>query len=186
MHYGERVVLHAGPLQLPQTSQHFRMCGAPVCVAAQRIMDCRRTIDRDADQEAVLGEKPGPLLIEQRTVGLQGIDDGGPRRAIALLQRKRFAEKVDARERRFAALPGKVDFRRAGLRRDRVPDESIEGFAAHAARGIPVRTVQVVAIAAVEVAGGGDRLRQDEERSPLLRRLSSGGRKAIHRMRIFA
>src|SRR3954452_23046142 len=89
-------------------------------------------VDRDPDQEVLVLEERGPLLVEERPVGLDRV-----RRPLAGLktvfsQLDRAAEEIDAHEGRFPALPGDGDFGDAGVRLDQLLDVRIEQFARHA------------------------------------------------------
>ncbi len=84
--------------------------GRPALVAAIQIMRFTRTVEADPDQEAILGEELAPRIVQQRAVGLQGVLGSRARAGVLLLVRHRLAEKVQAHQGRFAALPGKVDF----------------------------------------------------------------------------
>jgi hypothetical protein len=64
-----------------------------------------RPVQTQPDVERFLGKKIAPLLVQGRAVGLNAIDDFLPRRQVLFLQLHGFAEKIDAEQGRFAAVP---------------------------------------------------------------------------------
>ena len=132
MDAGQRVEADAMLLQHLRRSKHlverrFRVLGDPVV-----IVDLARTVDAQADEEPVLLEEPGPVVVEQRAVGLQVVLDPLPWLGVLRLQRDDLLEELEPKQRRFAALPREDDFV-AGDAVDVVLDEALEDLVRHVA-----------------------------------------------------
>jgi len=69
------------------------------------VVDFLWSVDRQADEEAVLLQKLRPVLVEQRAVGLQVVLDPLAGLRMLLLQRNDLAEEVETEQRRLATLP---------------------------------------------------------------------------------
>jgi len=59
------------------------------------IVNLARTVDAQADEKSVLLEKPGPVVVEQRAVGLQVIFDPLPWLGMLRLQRDHLLEELE-------------------------------------------------------------------------------------------
>ena len=73
-------------------------------------MQLLRAVDAQSDEELVLAQKRVPLVIQQRTVGLQVVLDVQTRALIFLFECDYLLEELDTQQRRLAALPRKHDF----------------------------------------------------------------------------
>lgn len=138
----------------------FAAAGYPVFV-----VQCAGPVDGEADQKAVLLEKPAPLVIEQDAVGLQVVADADPGRAMLLLQRHYPAKVVDAEQGRFTALPGE-DNLVAILPLYVAADEGLQRLFIHPGLSRlmeQIFLVQVEAILAINVALGAPRFGHDVE-----------------------
>ena len=184
MHAGERVETHT---ELPQQlgrCHHFVEGRRAALVDAKAIVQLARPVDAQTDQEMMLLEERRPAFVEQHAVGLQVVFDALSGLCVFLLQRDDAAEKIQAPQRRLAALPGKHHF---GARHafDILPDEKLKRLVAHLARA---RTVgqrflaQIEAVFAIEIAGRARRLGHDME-PPARRRAQPrrNGVPVIHR-----
>ena len=165
MHDREGVELHAPALQGLKAAKRLCVACAPVGITPQRVVKPRGPVERDSNEKPVLCEKPRPLRVEKRAIGLQRVHDANSRGPKALLKRKRVVEKVESRQQRLATLPAEIHFGKIRLRRQRVANERFEHFATHALRRTDSRASQVIAIAAFKIARRGDRLRHDVERA---------------------
>jgi hypothetical protein len=117
-------------------------------------MQFARTVDAETDQETVFLEKCGPFFVEKHAIGLQVVFDALTRPCVLFLQRDRATIKIEAAQRRFAALPREHHLR-SGRARDILSDEQLERLLAHPPRAGAVGQrflAQVEAVLAVEVA----------------------------------
>ena len=140
---------------------------APRPVAAVGVMQIRRAVNADPDGEVVLGKKAAPPLVKQRAVRLQVVDAAPAFGQVAVLESHHLPEELDTGERRLPAVPAEVHHRtRAG--RDERGDVCLEHLASHPER-LPgreeCRLLEVVAVAAFEVADRSHWLGHDHERA---------------------
>ncbi len=126
-------------------------------------MQVPRPVDRDADEELVLGQELAPFVVDEDAVGLEGVRDAFAV-AVVLLELHGAPEEVHPHERRLAALPGEVDLGDV-LRLDVSPDVGFQRFLVHAPGFSIVRVklllLQVEAVRAVDVAYGAGGLGHD-------------------------
>src|SRR5581483_7224186 len=115
----ERVKLDAMFLQQFDPAHHALEGGLAAFGHAKLIVQFARPVDRDADEKTMFRQKPRPLLVQQNSIGLKGVDDLLAR-AVTTLERDCFAEKINTQQGRLAALPRKTDDRRL-LRLDVLP-----------------------------------------------------------------
>ena len=135
-------------------------------VDAIGVVHFRGAIDGEADEEIVRGEEFAPFVVEQRAVGLDGVGNDFTAREF-FLERDDFAEKIDAEQGGFAALPGEIDFG-DGLAMDVLADVFLQHRVAHAPlvfAGIEIFLFEIETIFAIEVANRPDRFGQDVKRS---------------------
>ena len=167
MHAGQRVEADAVLLQHLRRGEHlverwFRVLGDPAV-----IVNLARTVDAQADEEPLLLEKPGPVVIEQRAVGLQVVLDPLTGPGMLLLQRDHLLEETESEQRRLAALPREDDFV-GGDAVDVVLDEALEDVVRHVTTARPARQhalAEVEAVRAIEVASRTRGLGHDMEAS---------------------
>ena len=117
---GQHVPLHAVALEHIKSADHAIEGRLAALAHAVGVVNLPRAVDRDPDEELVLLQKRSPLVIEQRTVRLQRVQDPLPRLRVLLLQLDRAAEELQAHDRRLATLPRDHD-----LRSPRVPIEEL-------------------------------------------------------------
>ena len=124
----------------------------PALRHAEGVVNILRTVERDAHQKVVRGEKVAPRLVDQRAVGLERILDALAV-GIAPLELQGAAVEVNAEQQRLAPVPAELhDGDIVGL--DVLADVAFEQLVAHHRLTAAVlrRLVQIVAVAAVEVA----------------------------------
>ena len=133
-------------------------------VHALGVVDVRRTIHGEADQEPVLGEESRPLLVEQRAVRLDGVLDDLARSAVAIHELQEAAEEVEAHEGGLATLPGDGHPLRA-VRLQQLPHVLLQDAVVHAEGAARVEGLlgEEEAVRAVEVADGAAGLDQHVE-----------------------
>jgi hypothetical protein len=73
-------------LQPPKRAHDKLVRGTPGLVSAAGVVKARRSVNADADVEAVLREEGAPLVVEQHAVGLEVVDARPARRQVALLK----------------------------------------------------------------------------------------------------
>ena len=164
MDRAEDVGLGSGRLQQPGRPQDLGVRGRAALVHALGIVDLRRAIHGEADQEAVLREEGRPGLVEERAVGLDGVLDDLAGPAVALHELQQAAEEVEAHERRLAALPGDGHVLRA-VRLEQLADVLVQDPVLHAEGTARVEGLlgEEEAVRAVEVADGAARLDEHVE-----------------------
>ncbi len=95
------------------------------------VVQFARTIEAEADIEILFAEKFAPLVVDRRAVGLNTIDDLFILRQVFFLQFDGFAEEIDAKQRRLAAVPREADDF-SGRRLDMLDDVAFESFVVQA------------------------------------------------------
>ena len=70
------------------------MGAAPATVESVGVVQGSGPVDRDAHEEAVVGEELCPLVGHQRAIGLQGMTHALGRAAVALTQLHEVLKKV--------------------------------------------------------------------------------------------
>ena len=125
-------------------------------------MQLRRAINGKPDEKFIHCEKFTPFVIEQRAVRLDGVENCFATGEL-FLQCDGFAEEFHAEQRRLAALPREVDFRRR-LALDVLPDVFREHGVVHAPlffAGIQFFLFEIETVFAIEIANRADGFRQD-------------------------
>ena len=124
-----------------------------------------RAIDAQPHIEVLIGQKRAPLLIEERAVGLKVVQAGPPVGEVAFLQLHGASKEVESRQRRLAAMPHERDDRSwAGLHD--LTDVGFQQGVRHPESmraSVEARGIEIVAVGAIQVAYGTDRLRHDHE-----------------------
>ena len=89
---------------------------AVVLISLDGIEQRRGAVQADADEKLLRREEAAPLLVHQRSIGLNGIDDLATRDPVPALDFQDSPEIIDAKQGRFAAVPHEHDHgRRARL-----------------------------------------------------------------------
>ena len=108
----------------------------------------------------MLLEERAPLVVEQRAVGLEIVLDALVGLLVFLLELDHLVEELEPEQRRLATLPGEDHFV-AVLAFDVLLDVGLENFVGDLELAVAAQQlffVQVIAIGAVDVADGADRL----------------------------
>lgn len=117
-------------------------------------MDILRSVNGDADEEAVGGEEVRPFRSHEGTVGLKRVMDD---LAIGIftLQRNGFPIEVNACQQWLSAVPVERDLGHIA-RADVVADDFFEELFRHYRLSAAVKRclVQIVAVAAIQIAQG--------------------------------
>ena len=189
----ERVPLDVVPLHRAQAPHDAVEGGLAALVAPVGVVQLRRPVDRDADEEPVLGEELAPVVVEQRGVGLQRVEHPLARCRELPLELDDAGEEVEPHERRLAALEGDHHLVRAAVRLEQAAEVRREHVVGHPepAAGVHLLLGQEEAVVAVEVAHGTGGLGHEVERagSPLRHRhhapalLDSPHRHPVHARR---
>src|SRR5512135_2361488 len=118
------------------------------------VMKSLRAVNGEANKEVLLMQELAPAIVYQRAVGLEIVLAPHMGRAVLLLQRDDFLEKIESEKGRFATLPGE-DHLLVVLTFKVLADESLE----HRIGNAPLLRLtqqlllgEVVAVGAVEVA----------------------------------
>jgi hypothetical protein len=130
------------------------------------VVQVSRAIQRQTDQPAVLGEKPSPLVGQQRSVRLQRVPHPLPGTPVTFGQLDCPAEKLQPHHRGLAALPsdGHLPVR---LRRQVLAQECLLDIDRHAeaTARIERRLSQVETVRAAQIADSTGRFGHDMERT---------------------
>jgi hypothetical protein len=121
-----------------------------------------RAIKADTDEEVALLEKASPLIVQQYAVSLKRVVYSRARPSTGVLKVDGPTEELNAGEGWLTTLPGKARHPNIGdvlhvLGQERLQHAAIDP----PANPCPLQRLAIVAVAAVEVAVGGDRLEQD-------------------------
>lgn len=119
-------------------------------------------VDTQPDEKTVVEEESRPFVVDQGSIGLDGVFDDLARSRESTGKRNRLGKEVDPDQSRFPALPGDRD-RSIGLALEKLADVGLERVAAHAKTSIRVERIlgQVEAVGAVEIAHGSNWFGQD-------------------------
>ena len=161
-----RVVFDAVLLQQLDALHHLVERRAALAVAAIFVVELRRPVDGEADEEAVVAEEAAPVVVEERAVRLNRIGDAPPP-GVFRLELQGFAVEADGAHQGFAAVPGEEDLRRR-LGFEILADEKLQQLVGEdAVRVVGVEPVlfQIIAILAGEVAERARRFRHHVERA---------------------
>ena len=133
-------------------------------VHAVPVVDVRRSVHREADQEPVLPEERAPVPRRSCAVGLDRVLDRLAGLPVALDQLDRAPEEVEAHERRLTALPGDRHRRRL-VRLEQLLDVQLQEVVLHPEPRTRVERLlgQEEAVRAVEVAHGAGGLGEQVE-----------------------
>ena len=162
VHRAQDVELHVVLGEQLEAPQHPLGRGVSPLVDPVAVMELRRPVDADADQEAMLGEQLAPGIVQQRAVGLDGVLDLLARPAVPLGQLDRPAKELHPHERGLAALPRDRDLRSRGVGLEELAHVALEQLIRHskAIAGIERLLGQEEAVFAIEIADRSGRLGQ--------------------------
>ena len=134
---------------------------------AMAVVERPRTVEAQPDGEAFGGEKPAPVVVEEGPICLHPISDAAAGRAETALDLDGLPEVIDSQDRRLASVPGEADdlVGRSGDVLGDVFLKEVLGHAGRPGRSEPWALIQVVAVAAGQVAGGPGRF--DEHLEPV-------------------
>ncbi len=104
----QNTIFDAVPLEQPK-SMHYFVEGRPAfLVPPISIVEVARPIDADTDKKILLFEEDCLFAVQERPVGLHGVDDGHPRATIFFHEFYSTTIKVKAHQGRFPSLPRDV------------------------------------------------------------------------------
>ena len=106
VHDRENVELDAGILQQLNAVQDGGIRAFSGLRQAEGVVRLLGAVERHAEKKMIVAEEFGPLLRQKRAVGLQGVVDRQAAGVVLVLQLHRKTEKVEAAQRRLAALVG--------------------------------------------------------------------------------
>ncbi len=172
---GQRVPLHPVPTEHVQPAQHPVEGGLAALVDAVGVVHVAGSVHRDADQEVVRVQEVAPLVVEERAVGLDGVEDPLSRPAEPALELERADEELEPHQCRLATLEGHHDLVGTRVGRQQLPDVGLVDVGVHPepAAGVELVLGQEEAVLAVQVADGAGRLGHHVEgvdRGPLAQR----------------
>src|SRR5271166_5802694 len=90
-------------LQLLAGGEYLFERRLPAFVDPETVMQLLRTIDAQPNQKLVLAQKGVPLVVQQRSIGLQVVLDVETRTLIFLFQRHHLLKEAHAQQRGLAA-----------------------------------------------------------------------------------
>ena len=134
VHRGQRVPFDAGFSQTVQSGDHPVERGLSALVAAVRVVHLAGTVDRDPDQEVVVGQEARPGVIDQGRVGLDRVQDGLTRPTVLALQLQAAGEEVDTHQRGLTALEREGDLLLIGMSGQELFDVARQDLVVHAER----------------------------------------------------
>ena len=111
--HAQQVHVHPVPAQQVEGRHRSGLGGVAVPGGAEAVVGPGRAVQAQAHGEALGGQEPGPVGVQQGAVGLQPVAHGAPGRAVGLLQLDDAPEVVQAQQGGFAPVPFEVG-RRAG------------------------------------------------------------------------
>jgi hypothetical protein len=115
-------------------------------------LELLRATNAQPDEPIVLFEKAAPIIVEQRTIGLEIILDALPGTPVLLLEGYDFFEKGQAQQRRFPTLPREHDFASV-LSLNVLPNVCFQHFVGHPRTRIEQLLLgKVIAVSAVQIA----------------------------------
>ena len=160
------VPVHAMVLEVLKAPDHAIERRLAALADPVGVVDLARTVDRDPDQEVVLLQKRRELVIDQRPICLQRVQDPLPRPGVLALQLDRAAEELDAHDRRLPALPRDHHLRRPPVGLEQLTDIALLQLLRHpeAAARIQHLLGEKEAVLAVEIADRARRLRHHVKR----------------------
>ena len=139
--------------------------GLPVLGYAIDVVQRRWTVEAEPDAKTFSRKKAAPVVVKEHAVGLDAVGDSPIRGQMFALELGYLAEIVNPEHGRLAAVPEEIDLRFGGDG-DLLADVLLQQIVGHAKR-LAVRIeqvlMQVVTVAAIEVAGRPRRFCKDLE-----------------------
>ncbi len=165
VHCRESVPFDAVPLQRVQPGHHLVEAATAGLVDPVGVVDLPRPVDRKSHQEAVFGEERCPFVVDERAIGLNGVDQSLTGQRHRLRELHGTAEEVQAHHGRLAALPPDDHLGRVDVGPDQLPQVDLQQVIGHpeSAPRIQHFLGQEEAIGAIEIANRPGRLRQEVE-----------------------
>jgi hypothetical protein len=156
--YGHCVVLYAVFLEQFDASEYGGEGVLAIDSFAVVVVERRRAVEGDADEEIVIVKKTTPVIGQEGAVRLDAVGNEEAS-AVFLLKFEGAAVETEGAKEGFAAMPGKEGLG-LGLGLEVLLDKNFEEFFAHnaAGGGIEILFVQIITVSATEIAGGADRL----------------------------
>src|SRR5262249_43253314 len=154
VHHTEQIDVYLGPAEHLESVHDLLVRGLLPFGDSVVIVEFLWSIEAETDIKIFLGEKLAPLIIDGRAVGLYTIDDLLTLENMFLLQFDSFAKKVDAEQRRLAAVPGEAhDFLGRGLNMlNNITLQCLVVQTKIGSLGIEFFLFEVIAVMTVEVA----------------------------------
>jgi hypothetical protein len=136
----------------------------PSAVVAVGVVQLAGAVDAEPNEDVVLGEERGPLVVEQGAVGLDGALDLPALGQGVPLDLECSAEEVESHQSGLATLPGE-GHEGDLLRLNRLANESLGDLVGHAlvATGIERRLLEEEAVVAAQIAARPGGLCHDVE-----------------------
>ena len=149
--------------QKVESAHRLLVSGLPAPGEAIGVVQFRRAVQAETDAKALRREKAAPFFVQQDPVGLDAVQNapaGGP---VLALEFDDLPEIIHAQNGGLSSVPGEGDRRlRRGV--DVLDDVLLQQAFRHAeCAGLRIEAalVEVVAVAAIEIAGGSGRFGED-------------------------
>jgi len=158
----EDVELHLVFLEQPCSTLDPVKGSVATLIFPVEVVQLLRTVHAEADQEFILVEKLTPLLVEENTVGLEGVFDLSAGLLIFFLKLHGAPEEFEPHESRLAPLPGDGD-RGDLMGFEKLPDIGLMYFIRHPEIASRIETflLQEETVVAIKITGRTRRLRHD-------------------------
>ena len=161
----EQIGPDAAAQQPPRRRDRALPASPSARLRAKGVVQLRRAVKAQADVKPLRREEIAPVVVEQNAVRLQAVPAGKARGQVFLLQRSCPAVKIEAGQRRLAAVPGERDDG-PGAALHVIADERLQRFLTHAAFGGLAEArirAEIIAVAAAEVAARPHRLNHEHK-----------------------
>jgi len=165
VHHAEDVAGDPVPPEEIESPHHQVVGGLPSLGHPVRVVEVGGAVQAEAHGEAFVSQEAAPFLVQEGAVGHQGIEDAAARWGVLPLEGRDGAEVVHPQEGGLAPVPGEPDLpfsRRLHV----LADVGLQECLAHPGRTrwrVEGLLVQVVAVAAVQVAEGAPGLGKNLE-----------------------
>ena len=151
VHGGQRIEGHLPGAEDPEAVHHPVEGGLPAFVFPVFVVEVLGSVQGESHQEVVVPEKIGPGGIQQRSVGLEGVEDRFPV-GVFPLEFHGFPVEIQAHYQWLSAVPVELDFRDV-VGCDIVPYHFLQHIHGHAGlpAAIKIGLFQIIAVMAVQV-----------------------------------